>query len=75
MPFGVVSGIGRGVGVVDGGGDFRRGRSSSRVNLGCPIVTSGDFVARATRFSQVTFGRTCWRYVALVVVLWRPALS
>jgi len=29
----------------------------------------------ATRSSQMTLGRTCWRYVAKVVVLWRPALS
>ena len=28
MPFGMVSGIGRGMGVLDGGSDRRRGRSS-----------------------------------------------
>ena len=28
MPFGVVSGVGRGTGVLDGGGDRRRGRGS-----------------------------------------------
>ena len=28
MPFGVVRGVGRGMGVLDGGGDRQRGRSS-----------------------------------------------
>ena len=28
MPFSVVSGVGRGMGVLDGGGDRRRGRES-----------------------------------------------
>ena len=43
-PFGVVSGVGRGMGVLDFGGDHRRGRDSFGVNVGHPIVTSGDFV-------------------------------
>ena len=43
MPFGVVSGVGRGMGVLDGGGDHQR-RDSFGVNLGRPIVTNGDFV-------------------------------
>ena len=29
MPFGVVRGVGRGMGVLDGGGDRRRGKGSS----------------------------------------------
>jgi len=45
MPFGMVSWFGRGMGVLDGGGDRSRGRGSFGVNLGHPIVTSGDFVA------------------------------
>jgi len=32
MPFGMVSGVGQGMGVLDGGGDRRRGRGSFRVN-------------------------------------------
>jgi len=32
MPFGVVSGVGRGMGVLTIGGDRRRGRGSLRVN-------------------------------------------
>ena len=44
MLFGMVSGVGRGMGVLDWGGDHRRGRGSFRVNLGHSIVTNGDFV-------------------------------
>ena len=45
MPFGVVRGVGRGMGVLDFGGDRRRGRAVLGVNLGRTIVTNGDFVA------------------------------
>jgi len=45
MPFGVVSGVGRGMGVLDRRGYSQRGRSSFGVNVGRPIVTNGDFVA------------------------------
>ena len=44
MLFGVVSGVGLGMGVLDFGGDRRRGSSSLGVNLRRPIVTNGDFV-------------------------------
>jgi len=43
MPFGVVSGVGLGMGVLDFGGDRRTGRDSIGVNLGRPIVTNGAF--------------------------------
>jgi len=43
MPFGVVSGVGRGMGVLDEGGDGRRRRGSFGVNLERAIVvTNGD---------------------------------
>jgi len=45
MLFGVVSGVGLGMRVLDFGGDRRRGRGSLGVNLRHPIVTNGDFVA------------------------------
>jgi len=45
MPFGVLSGVGLGMGVLDFGGDHRKGRGSLGVNLRHPIVTNGDFVA------------------------------
>jgi len=57
MPFGVVSGVGRWVGVLDRGGDRRRERAVLGVNLECLIVTSGTF---ATRSSQITL-RTCYK--------------
>jgi len=41
MPFGMVNGVGRGTGVLDGGGDRRR---KGEV-VGHPIVTNGDFTA------------------------------
>jgi len=44
MPFGVVSGVDRGMGVLDDGGDRRRDRAILGVNVGHPIATSGDFV-------------------------------
>jgi len=44
MPFGMVSGVGLGMGVLDFGGDRRKGRGSLGVNLRRPIVTNGDFV-------------------------------
>jgi len=46
MPFGMVSGVGRGMGVLNGGGDRRMGRAVLGVNLGCPIVTNGEFTTR-----------------------------
>ena len=42
MMFGVLSGVSRGMGVLDGDDDRRRGRGSLGVNLGRP---NGDFVA------------------------------
>jgi len=41
----VVSGVGLGMGVLDFGGDRRRGRGSLGVNLWHPIITNGEFVA------------------------------
>jgi len=45
MPFGMMSGVGRGMGILDGGGDRRRERAGFWVNVGHPIVTTGDSVA------------------------------
>jgi len=41
----MVSGVGRRMGVLDGGGDRRRGSGRIGINVGHPIVTNGDFVA------------------------------
>jgi len=40
MPCGVVSGVGRGIGVLDVDGDRRRERGRFGVNFGRPIVTN-----------------------------------
>jgi len=48
MPFAVVSGVGRGMGALDEGGNRRRGRGSFRGKCEAShnhIVTNGDFVA------------------------------
>jgi len=45
MPFGMVSEVSRGIGVLDGVGDRSRGRGSLGMNLKNPNVTNGDFVA------------------------------
>ena len=44
--FGVVSGVGWGMGVLDAGGDRWRGRAVLGLNLLRPTVTNGDFVAQ-----------------------------
>jgi len=44
MPFGAVSGVGQGMGVLDEA-DIVGERAVLGVNIGHPIVTSGDFVA------------------------------
>jgi len=55
VPFGEVSWVGRGMGVLDEGGDRRKGRCSlGAVNLGRPFLTNGDFVASS--FSDVRGG-------------------
>jgi len=46
MPFGVVNGIGRGMGVLDGRGDRRRGSSNFGVNVGIPLYTMGTLWRR-----------------------------
>jgi len=45
MLFEVVSGVGRGMGVLHGDGNCPRERGSFGGEVGCPIVIDGDFVA------------------------------
>jgi len=71
MPFGMVSGVGRGMGVLDGSGDHRREGAVLGVNLGRPIVTNGAFVAqycaRAKRaLLKLRTLRTCFFYYTAV---------
>ena len=42
MPFGVESGVGQGMDVLDGVAIIEREGAGLEVNLGCPIVTNGD---------------------------------
>jgi len=51
MPFRVVSGVSRGMGVLDGAGDRRREWAVLGVNVGHPIVTSG-ILWRSPSYSQ-----------------------
>jgi len=46
MPFGVVSEVGRGIGVLDESGDRRTGSKSFEVNVGHPIVSNGTLWRR-----------------------------
>jgi len=54
----MVSGVGRVMGVLDGGGDRRREGAVLGVNLGRSTVTNGTLRSGS---SQITFGRTCFR--------------
>jgi len=45
MPFRVVSGVGRGIGVLNGGGDCRKEMAVLRINVEHHIITNGEFVA------------------------------
>jgi len=70
MPFGMVSGVGQWMGVLDGGGDRRREMAVLGVNLGHPIVTNGTLLhsfARAMRSSQLTLRGLVLVLVVLVV--------
>jgi len=57
LPFGVVRGVGRGMGLLDGVVIVEEEGAVLEVNLGRPIVTNGAF---ATRSSQITL-RTCYQ--------------
>ena len=60
MPFGMVSGVGRAMGVLDGGSDRRRGKGCFGVNLGHPIVINGDSVGQLCKSNTLflhDFGR------------------
>jgi len=46
MPFEVVNGVDRRMGVLNGDGDRRRGRGSFGGEFGRPIVTNGAFATR-----------------------------
>jgi len=66
MPFGVVSGVGLGMGVLDRVVTVEGEWAVLGVNLGRPIVTNG---ACATRSSQITL-RTCC-YIVIIFLCCR----
>ena len=60
MPFGVVSGIGRGIGVLDGSGDRRREGAVLVVNVGHPIVTNEILCVRG---GDAALPRLLWDFL------------
>ena len=59
MPFGVVSGVGLGMGALDFGGDRRRGKGSLGVNLRRLIITNGTLLHRCVEVRtaiELSFG-------------------
>ena len=74
MPFGVVSGVGRRMGVLDCGGDRRREGAVLGVKVGHPIVTNRDIVrpryslprgVAMRLFPNIFGGISCFRCVRL----------
>ena len=62
MPFRVVRGVGRGIGVLHGDGDCRMRKGSLGVNLGRPIVTNGAFATCSSQITLRTCYQNCWYY-------------
>jgi len=71
MPFGMVSGVGRVMGVLYGGGDRRRRRAVLGVNFGRPIVTNGGFAMWLfpNYFGQDLFSKCRRLFSAFIVYL------
>jgi len=64
IPFGVVSGVSRGSGVLDGVVIVKgEGVVWGRGKLEHPTVTSGDFVAYAVSGGVVAFPKLCWDFL------------
>ena len=60
IPFGMVSGVGRGMGVLDGVAIVEGSGAVFGVNLGRPILTNGDFEFAMRLFPNYTLCRTCF---------------
>jgi len=78
MPFGMVSGVGRMMGVLDGVVIVKVEGAVLGVNLGHPIETSGDFVAQLC--GSVCSDRTVvwggeWRWPRHSCIRWGPHAS
>ena len=64
MPFGLVSGIGRKMGGLDGGGDRQRSRGSFGANVGHPFVTSGILCVKA---GDASLPKLLWDFLFLTL--------
>jgi len=66
IPFGVVSGVSRGTGVLDGGGDHQRGRRSFGGKCGPCICSQWDSLREGQQHgsSQITLG-----FLVVIVLL------
>jgi len=79
MPFEVVSEVNGGMGVLDGGWDRRRAKADFGINVGCPIVTNGDFVACESNAlfpnclgeNCLSFSKTCFNVFCYLVFLFK----
>jgi len=68
MPFGMVSGVGRGMGILDGSGDRRRRGAVLGVNVGHPIATNGILCVRG---GDAALPKLLWDFLfsALFIVI------
>ena len=64
MPFGVESGVGRWMGVLDGSGDLRREGAILGVNLGHPIVTNRILCVRG---GNDAFPKLLWDFLSSII--------
>jgi len=53
IPFAVVSGVGQGMGALDGGRDHRREGEVLGVNVGHPIVTNGTLLRSCAKVREL----------------------
>jgi len=66
MLFGVVTEVGRGMGVLNGGGNRRRKGTILAVNVGHPILTNGDFMVylfSAMRGGDAALPKLLWDFL------------
>ena len=62
MPFGVVSGVCRGMSVLDGVGDYSTERGILMMNVGHPIVTSWGLLHSCAKVCEMIELRLQWSF-------------
>jgi len=65
VPLGVVSGVGRGMGVLEGGGDHRSGGGNLGVNVGHLIVTNNILCVRG---GDAALPKLLWNFLLLYLL-------